>query len=1052
MTTQLPGSNVQIEMLGRFRVVVGGKELGAGAWSGRRAAELVQLLALADDHRLARDAVIEALWAHLEVNAGAANLRKAAHHARAALAATDAVVLRDGQVWLFPDGSVQTDVEQFEVAAAKAHAADDGKACATAAGLYGGDLLPGSLYEEWTQAPRERLRARFAEVLRCSGQWERLVELEPTDEPACRELMRRDLAAGSRPSAIRWYGRLRSALRAELGMAPSRETEAIYNECVAGFGVDAPSFVGRQLELAKVASLLRSEPSGTLEALLVRGPAGIGKSALCREIGRIAEAEGWTAVSALATEVASPYAPLAGAVEQLVGADPSLLDVVGGRARSVLAELTPLAAPAEALGRALTRHEVIGAVRRLLVAAGHGGPVALLVDDAHLADEATIDLLVNLGSPGGTQVLVALAYRPEAAGETLTRAVARLARGLNTVEIDLAPLDREDVSALVAAAAPTSRTPEVVERIVDLAQGNPFLTLEVARSPVAGVPSLAPTARDAVISRLVDLGEEETEALGRLALAGDALDPSSIVALTGSAESDGFAMLDLALSAGVLIVSDARYRFRHELVRQALVERIPPHKRLAIHREMADQLTEAEAAPGLIAHQWLEGGRPEEARDWLLSAALAAVKLGAYADALADLERLLEHEPEQDKALSMRAEVLDAMGDTRAPAAYAKAAELIGGQPAHELRAKQALATVKLGDPPGALRVLEGVEPVSVEGRLAEALAHCGCAALGHADPEVGTDKAAEARRLALETGDSDSLLIASWANAAAAHARGDLRGSVLADLEETQDLPKLAVSVFDGQLCITQRLLYGARPYTDVISFMDSFAAEAERLGAARGRAFAVTLRGEARLLAGELDEADADLACGAELHREISAATGEAFALQRRSEVALGRGDRGEAGALLDQALAVARESDVGFHLLDRIYGTRIALASDADSALAAVEEAEGAVRGPIETCPGCRITLAVPAAIATARYGDPDQADRWERDSEYLANVVMRLPAWYAALDEIRGHRAQTSGNVRAAHEHFQAAAEGYGAAGQRLDAERCAGLAETSAGGK
>ncbi|AEA28484.1 hypothetical protein ACFQ34_03365 [Pseudonocardia benzenivorans] len=45
----------------------------------------------------------------------------------------------------------------------------------------------------------------------------------------------------------------------------------------------------------------------------------------------------------------------------------------------------------------------------------------------------------------------------------------------------------------------------------------------------------------------------------------------------------------------------------------------------------------------------------------------------------------------------------------------------------------------------------------------------------------------------------------------------------------------------------MTQRLLHGARPYPDVVAFADSFLAEAERPGAIRGRAFALTLRGEA-------------------------------------------------------------------------------------------------------------------------------------------------------------------------------------------------------------
>jgi tetratricopeptide (TPR) repeat protein len=287
--------------------------------------------------------------------------------------------------------------------------------------------------------------------------------------------------------------------------------------------------------------------------------------------------------------------------------------------------------------------------------------------------------------------------------------------------------------------------------------------------------------------------------------------------------------------------------------------------------------------------------------------------------------------------------------------------------------------------------------------------------------------------------------VVASWAQAAAAHARGDLRGSVRADLRETSALRELAISVFDGQLCITQRLLYGARPYPDVIAFADSFAAEARRLGAARGHGFALTLRGEAKLMSGRLDEADDDLAEAARLNRAIGAAVGEALALQRRAEVALYRGCLAEAEALLDDALAVARESDVGFHLLDRIYGTRIAVAPDRAAALAAVEESESAVRGPVETCPGCRITLVVPAAIAAARAGDLDRAAQYAQAAEMLATVVMKLPGWDAALEEVQGHLRLAAGDDIAAATHFRTAAHGFRNCGQPLDDDRCAALA-------
>jgi hypothetical protein len=328
-------------------------------------------------------------------------------------------------------------------------------------------------------------------------------------------------------------------------------------------------------------------------------------------------------------------------------------------------------------------------------------------------------------------------------------------------------------------------------------------------------------------------------------------------------------------------------------------------------------------------------------------------------------------------------------------------------------------------------------------------LTYSGAAALGYGDPALGTAKAAESRRLALETGDAAAIVVASWAQAAAAHARGELRDSVLTDLFDTKDLPHLAVRVFDGQLCVMQRFLYGSRPYPDVIAFADGLTAEAKRLGAARGHAFGVTLRGEAELLSGLLDEAAVHLAEGRRLHRAFGGATGEAFAIQRLAELALHRGQHAEAGALIDEALDLARESDVGFHLLDRIYGTRIALATECGHALAAVEEGEEAVRGPLETCPGCRITFAVPAAIASARASDLDRAAEYERSVEWLANVVMRLPAWYAALEEVRAHIALAAGDRRASATRFAAAAEGFATAGHPLERRRCLELAEATA---
>ena len=1037
---------LDLRLLGRFVAAVDGIEVPADRWPGLRATHLVQLLSLAPQHRLRREQVMDALWSELDPEASAANLRKAAHHARQALGRHDAVVLQAGEVTLWPHGRLVADTVSFERLAQAALSSRDRRACAEAAATYGGALLPGSTYEAWTESARERLHARYTELLRASGQWERLAQVEPTDEPAHRELMVLELASGNRAAAVRWYARLRDALQQQLGIRPDRETEALYARCIAGLQYDGPAFVGRGMERALAASWLGLAPRERPGGIVLRGPAGIGKSAFCRELEALASDRSWPVVRVLASQPGRTYAVTTALAERLLLADRRLLDQIGTPARSVLALLTPLAAPATELKSSLGRHQVIGAIRRLLLAASGGSEIMVQVDDAHLLDESEADLLMHLAS-AGPPIFVALAMRPPAADSELGRGVSRLVAAGSLRAIDLEPLSDEDAVRLIQQVARSSLAPQTMSRILHDCAGNPFVAIELARC--AGLSDdrrLPRNAADALTARLCDVPDAVLATLKWLALAGDDFDAGAAVALTPYAESHAFGALDLALDAGVLVLSGARYRFRHDLVRQALIEQIPPHQRLKMHRQAAQRLAELDAPPVLVARHWLAGGSPREATPWLLAAARDALRLAAFSDALNHLEPLLAHQSGHVEALRLRAEALDALGDPATVAAYRRAADAAGEPLCHDLRAKAALAQIKQGDPKGALLALEGVRPSTTEGRLCEALTWCGAAAMGAADPATGTAKAGEARRLALQLGDTAGIVVASWAHAAAAHARGELHLSVWDDLQETHHVPHLALRVFDGQLCILQRFLYGARPYPEVIAFAQRLAAEAQRLGAARGHAFGVTIQGEAELLAGDLVAAEEHLRLGVRLHRAMGAATGEAFALQRLAEVAMYRGRLDDTRSLLDQALDVARQSDIGFHLFDRIYGTRILASSSPEAGLHALEDARQAVRGPLETCPGCRITFAVPAAIAAARAGRIELAEEYEGQSAYLANVVMRLPAWFAAHDEVRGHLALARHEGAAATAAcFSAAASRFSEAGQPLDAARCKRLA-------
>jgi len=535
--------------------------------------------------------------------------------------------------------------------------------------------------------------------------------------------------------------------------------------------------------------------------------------------------------------------------------------------------------------------------------------------------------------------------------------------------------------------------------------------------------------------------------LTTLAVADDELDLASVLALTGLREREAFTLLDSALDSGVLVVAGARYRFRHGLVRRALTEELSAHRRLQLHRDAARRMVDAGGTAELIAHHWLKGERPHEAIPWLVAATRRAIRVGAFADALAQVERLLLEEPAHHGGLCLRAEILDALGDGRAPEAYATAAVALGDPEAQELRARQALAQLKASNPDSALRTLEGVTPKTTVGRLAEALTLSAAAAIGrYADADTAAAKAQEAHTLAVELGDPGSILDATWAQALAAHAKGALPARLREYLRATQDLPELATRVFDGQLCVTERMLYGGLPNDEIIAFADALAAEAQRIGAARGHAFALTLRGEASILAGRLDEADRDFAEGARLHGQIGAIAGEALSLLGRAQVAIYRGRPEHARPFLADALLMARESEVGHHTLDRIYGAMIEGACDAADGLRLVRQAETAIQGPAETCPTCRIAFIVPATIAAARGGDLARAHRYARDCDRALEIVALPPAWHAAVEEARGWVTYADGQPADAHGHFLAAAEGFRTWGQPLDAQRCVALAD------
>jgi DNA-binding SARP family transcriptional activator len=232
---------LEVHLLGGLRVVVDGTDVAPDAWAQRRARDLVKLLALAAKRRLHREQIIDALWPELEPAAGGANLRKAVHFARRALGSEDDVVADAGMVQLAPTADVMIDTEAFEHEAKAALRSADAALLLKAAERYAGPLLPEDPYEAWLEEPRANLQRRYVQLLRACGQWEKLIELNPLDEAAHRELIRQLLLKGDRAAALDRFAQLKIVLKKQLGIAPDAQSQALYREALAHLDTAAPT-------------------------------------------------------------------------------------------------------------------------------------------------------------------------------------------------------------------------------------------------------------------------------------------------------------------------------------------------------------------------------------------------------------------------------------------------------------------------------------------------------------------------------------------------------------------------------------------------------------------------------------------------------------------------------------------------------------------------------------------------------------------------------------------------------------------------------------------
>ena len=584
-------------------------------------------------------------------------------------------------------------------------------------------------------------------------------------------------------------------------------------------------------------------------AALVAAEAGMGKSTLVADFAR---------------RLGGRARVLWGACDQLV--TPRALGPLHDIGRAVRG---PLAAR---LQEGAPREEVFAAFLDELSGPGPW-PVLVVVEDAHWADEATLDWLTQLGRRiAGLPALLVVTFRDDEVGpeHPLRRTLAALPTHVVT-RVALPPLSR---ACVLEQARRAGRVPESVFR---LAGGNPLLVTELLKADGPAVPD---AVQDLVLNRM-------------RALPAAARDLAQLVAVVPTRAdavlvADDLDAVDTCLAAGVLVAAGDGVSFRHELLRTAVEESLSPMRRVMLHRRVLQCLVDApEVDPGRLVHHARAAGDDDAVLHYGRIAGAAAARNAAHREAVAHLRAaaaVADRLPDPE-----RAELLES---------YATEA-LLAGHPEEGLHAAQTALALReeLGEP----------EKISEDLRLISRLARW------TADARQSRDAATRAVEV-LEAGAPGRSLALAYGNLAHRHMHTyELHDAVAWD-ERAQ---ALAEQLDDDEIVIHAAAIVNAARLCQEDPAAADALEQAHRRAVERGLVDHAhrALGNLASIVSDDLARYDTavpliDRALAFAEQHDLDA--GYAWLLGRRAKLRLERGDW--SGALADADTALARSGPRG------------------------------------------------------------------------------------------------------------------------------------------
>jgi DNA-binding CsgD family transcriptional regulator/tetratricopeptide (TPR) repeat protein len=812
--------------------------------------------------------------------------------------------------------------------------------------------------------------------------------------------------------------------------------------------IQSPVLVGRDTYLALVEARLARAAAGAGQLLFVAGEAGIGKTRLLGSAARRAQASGFTVARGAAFP--GDTQSLAGLLLDLASdltsaADPALSDL-GQRLTSRVREIPTGAGDAHHRRRLLVQD-----LADMVVTAGPGTPVLLVLEDLHWADELSLDVLGHLAGRLGTRpMLVAGAYRSDELYPQLPmrNLRARLLGQRLAEEVRLPRLGLAQTAAMASATLGRPVPAQVVAAIHERSDGIPlhveeFLAAidEGALTPQSGAEvqaaAVPDTLGDAVLTRAQLLTTLAREVASAAAVIGRSFDFDLLTAVTGAGPDEvAGALRELQDAYLVLPGADAvTFDFRHALVRDALYADTDLPLRRRLHERVARAAVDRGYRGAFVSAHFEQAGDPGLAYEYAAAAAAEAAALSAHGEALELYRRAVRSLPAGLPALD-RAALFTALGDeaaatddnTAAAQAYQTAHELAAG--AGDVRAAAALAPrmaavedldARVGLLQTALDSLDGMAGTERErGQLRSAMA---AAYMLDRRLDEAITHGERSRAESEKTGDDETLL-----NTAVT------LGSVLVfagRMDEGWQLLEDAVA----RACAAQREAEAARGYR-MIGSAASVLVEYDRAGRwlAEGIGYAeqVELWNHRHYMASHLAHvqwATGQWDAAAQTARQALAdgrggITTRATAQYVLGYLAMGRGDWDAAEGLLREALAIGEQMAELQRLSPPLWGLAEAARcrGDHEGALALCER--GFQASAEVTDAAYLFPFLLTGVRAHLAHNEADAAQAWV---DQLAPVLAAraIPGTLPAIDHARGLVLLARGEVSAAHQVLEAA---------------------------